>query len=315
MDAIPAMQTAGGKDGTAVELKDLEIFQMVAESGTVSEAARALNYVQSNITMRIRKLERELGVTLFHRHRRGMALTPEGKKMLGYSREMLRLAEEMRKAAGDGEEPSGKLEIGTVETVIRLPELLTAYMKKYPNVDLTLHAGVTEELERRVLDRELDGAFVTETAFHPDLAVHEAFRDELVLIADRDTASLDRLEEKALLCFRKGCGYRVRLEAWYWDRRIEPQKVLEFGTMETILQSVAMGLGVSFVPRDAAARLIDEGKVRFFRLPDRYSKIRTVFIRRADGVLTATMQKLIDMIEENGRRSAGPPDPPREAAG
>lgn len=69
-----------------LELKDLEIFQMVADKGTVSEVAKELNYVQSNITSRIQKLETELNTALFNRHRRGMSLTPEGKKLLTYSK-------------------------------------------------------------------------------------------------------------------------------------------------------------------------------------------------------------------------------------
>ncbi|EKN63327.1 LysR family transcriptional regulator [Schinkia azotoformans LMG 9581] len=69
-----------------MEFKDLEIFQMVAEKGTISEVAKELKYVQSNITMRIQKLEQELNTPLFNRHRRGMSLTPEGKKLLAYSK-------------------------------------------------------------------------------------------------------------------------------------------------------------------------------------------------------------------------------------
>ena len=62
-----------------MELKDLEIFQTVAEKGTITEAAKVLNYVQSNVTARIHKLEEELNTVLFNRHRRGMTLTTEGK--------------------------------------------------------------------------------------------------------------------------------------------------------------------------------------------------------------------------------------------
>lgn len=283
----------------AMELKDLEIFQRVAEEGTVSEVAKALNYVQSNVTMRIQKLEQQLGTPLFHRHRRGMTLTPEGKKLLVYSRQILRLAEEMKKAVNDREEPSGKLDIGTVETVIQLPALLSEYMKKYEHVDLTLYTGVTKTLEEKVLQRELDGAFVTATDLHPHLAAHEAFREELVLIADPQTASLEESCDKAFLCFSEGCGYRARLEAWYRDQNLAPRRVLEFGTLETILQSVTMGLGISFVPYSAVTRLVEAGAVRAFRLPERYSHVKTVFIHRADAYLTVTMEKLLETIEKN----------------
>lgn len=282
-----------------MELKDLEIFQMIAEKGTISEAARELNYVQSNVTMRIQKLEQELGTSLFHRHRRGMILTPEGKKLYEYSRKMLRLADEMKKAVQNKNEPSGRLDIGTVETVIQLPQILASFMTKYQNVDLSLYTGVTEMLEEEVLQHKLDGAFVTEADFHPDLVSYEVLREELVLISDPQTSSLDELKSKPFLCFSEGCGYRARLEAWYRDQNITPQKILEFGTLETILQSVVVGLGVTFVPRSAVTHLLEQGRIRTHTLPDQYSKIRTVFIRRADSYLTTTMEKFIETIEGN----------------
>ncbi|MBO1912454.1 LysR family transcriptional regulator, partial [Microvirga sp. 3-52] len=109
-----------------MEFKDLEIFQMVAEKGTISGAARELSYVQSNVTARIQKLEVELNTPLFNRHNRGMTLTPEGKKLLVYSEKILSLTNEMKKVIQSREEPAGKLEIGTVETVIQLPYILSA---------------------------------------------------------------------------------------------------------------------------------------------------------------------------------------------
>ncbi|WP_213526597.1 LysR family transcriptional regulator [Paenibacillus sp. J31TS4] len=286
-----------------MEIKDLEIFQMVAEKGTISEAAKELRYVQSNITMRIQKLELELNTPLFNRHRRGMTLTPEGKKLLTYSKKILLLTDEMKKAVRNKEEPSGKLDIGTVETVIHLPQILSSFIKTYQNVDLSLFTGVTQTLEEEVLNHKLDGAFVTESAFHPDLVSHEVFREELVLISDRHGATLDQLKKEPFLCFSQGCGYRARLEAWYKDQSVIPQKVLEFGTLETILQSVVVGLGVTFVPRAAVTQMEQNGLIRCHSLPEQYSRIKTVFIRRADAYLTSTMEKFLETIERNKQAS------------
>ncbi|MEC1719315.1 LysR family transcriptional regulator [Schinkia azotoformans] len=284
-----------------MEFKDLEIFQMVAEKGTISEVAKELKYVQSNITMRIQKLEQELNTPLFNRHRRGMSLTPEGKKLLAYSKKILLLTAEMKKAVQSKEEPSGKLDIGTVETVIHLPKILSTFIKKYKNVDLSLFTGVTETLEKEVLHHKLDGAFVTESDFHPDLVSHEVFREELVLISDKHSSSLEELKQEPFLCFSEGCGYRARLEAWDRDQNITPQKVLEFGTLETILQSVAAGLGVTFVPKSAVTHMEQNGLIHCHTLPEKYSKIKTVFIRRADTYLTSTMEKFIETIEKNNQ--------------
>ncbi|WP_449538537.1 LysR family transcriptional regulator [Ferdinandcohnia sp. Marseille-Q9671] len=280
-----------------MEFKDLEIFQMVVEKGTITEAAKELRYVQSNITSRIHKLETELNTPLFNRHRRGMSLTPEGKKLLTYSKKILLLTDEMKKAIKDNTEPSGKLEIGTVETVIQLPTILSTFIKKYKNVDLSVTTGVTETLEAEVLNHRLDGAFVSEANFHPDLVSHEVFQEELVLISDRRTCSLEDLIEEPVLCFSKGCGYRARLESWFKDQHITPQRVMEFGTLETILRSVAVGLGITFVPKSAVSHMEQSGLIQCHPLPEKYSKLKTVFIRRTDTYLTSTIEKFIESIQ------------------
>lgn len=283
--------------GSKMEFKDLEIFQKVAEKGTVTEAAKELSYVQSNITSRIQKLETELNTPLFNRHNRGMSLTPEGKKLLVYCEKILSLTNEMKKVVQSKEEPSGKLEIGTVETVIKLPTILSTYTKKYKNVDFSLFSGVTEKLQEKVLNHRLDGAFVTETDIHPDLIAHGVFQEELVLISDMNTISIEQLKDKPFLCFSKGCGYRARLEAWYTDENITPKKVMEFGTLETILSSVVAGLGITFVPKSAVSHLQARGLIKCHSLPEKYSNIKTVFIRRSNTYLTTTIEKFIETIE------------------
>ncbi|MBS4220687.1 LysR family transcriptional regulator [Bacillus sp. FJAT-49711] len=282
-----------------MEFKDLEIFQLIAQKGTITEAAKELNYVQSNITSRIRKLESEMNTPLFNRHRRGMSLTPEGKKLLTYSKKILLLKEEMKMAVQTINEPSGKLEIGTVETVSHLPIILSSYIKKYKDVDLSVFTGVTRNLVKDVLNHKLDGAFITELDSDPDLVSHEVFQEELVLISDTRVSTLEELKEQSILCFSKGCGYRARLAEWYKDQNLAPKKIMEFGTLETILRSAVMGLGIAFVPKSEVEQLERDGLIQFHKLPEQYSKIKTVFIRRADAYLTPTIEKFIETIESN----------------
>ncbi|MCM3740896.1 LysR family transcriptional regulator [Oceanobacillus luteolus] len=282
-----------------MEFKDLEIFQMVAEKGTITDAAKALNYVQSNITSRIQKLEREMNTPLFNRHRRGMTLTPEGKKLMTYSEKIMSLTDEMKKVVQSKEEPSGKLEIGTIETVFQLPNILASFDKKYKNVELSLFSGVTEQLEKKVMDHQLDGAFVTDGPFSSEIITEEVFEEELVLISSSQVNAFEATEKEPVLCFTKGCGYRARLENWYADQGIRPTKVMEFGTLETILRSVVVGLGIAFVPKSSVIHLEDSGLIRTYSLPDQYSKVKTMFIRREDTYLTTTLQKFIETIKTN----------------
>ena len=282
-----------------MEFKDLEIFQMVAQKGTITEAAKELSYVQSNITARIKKLEAEMNTALFNRHSRGMTLTPEGKKLLVYCEKILLLTNEMKKVVQSKSEPAGKLEIGSVETVIKLPIILSSYNKKYKNVDLSLVTGVTEQLQKDVLNHNLDGAFVTEIDQHPELVFHDVFQEELVIISEKTKTSVEQLKKEPFLCFSKGCGYRARLETWYKDQNITPQKVMEFGTLETIIGSVSMGLGITFVPKSAVSHLKEQGFINCHHLPEKYSKINTVFIRRKDAYLTSTLEKFIETFKHS----------------
>lgn len=281
-----------------MEFKDLEIFQMVAEKGTITAAAKELSYVQSNITSRIQKLETELKTPLFNRHNRGMILTPEGKRLLIYSEKILSLTNEMRKVVQNDKEPSGKLELGSVETVIKLPVILSKYNKRYKQVDISLLTGVTERLQSKVLNHQLDGAFISEGTNHPDLAVHDVLEEELVLLSSKPFQSIDDIKDEPILCFRKGCGYRARLEEWLEDEQFKPTKMMEFGTLETILGSVAAGLGITFVPRSTVSHLLEQGIVYCYHLPPKYSQIKTVFVRRADSYLTPTIKKFIKVIDE-----------------
>lgn len=280
-----------------MDIKDLVVFQTVAELGTVTEAAKELNYVQSNITSRLQKLEQHLNTSLFIRHRKGMSLTPEGRKLMNYSKKILALTDEMEKLLQSKTEPAGELHIGTVQTVINLPHILNSYNKKYDQVDLSLYTGVTENLREDVLNYKLDGAFVVETEPHPDLEIYPVFDEQLVLISNRDIKSGEKAKQQPFLCFSKGCAYRRRLEAWFSNEDIRPKKVMELGSFETILSSVAIGLGMTFVPKTAVEKLIEKKRVRAHKAPAQYSQIKTIFIRRKDATLTTTMEKFIETID------------------
>lgn len=285
-----------------MELSDLRIFKTVAQTGTVSGAAKELSYVQSNVTARVKKLEATLNTPLFHRHQKGMILTPEGKRLLEHTNEIFHIVSKIEKTLQNKETPSGKLEIGAVETVIQLPPILAAYNKKYTDVDLSLVSGVTNELIDKVLNNELDGAFVTGFIDHPQLVQYDVFQEQLVILTPQE-GTLENLESQPFLVFNKGCGYRAKLEEWFRDTNKQPAKMMEFGTLETILGSVVAGLGVTIVPKSTASNLLRKGLVKAYLLPTKYSQIRTVFILRSDTYVTATIKKFIETIEDLKRNT------------
>jgi DNA-binding transcriptional LysR family regulator len=162
-----------------MESGDLRIFQAVAREGSITKAAQMLNYVQSNVTNRIQYLEVQLKTPLFRRSNRGMTLTPAGENLLGYADKILTLMDEAVKSTQYSDHPAGPLRIGSIETtaVIHLTPLLAEYQSRYPDVNVSLITGVTHALLQKVLDYELDGAFVYGPIDHPDIEHVAAFEE------------------------------------------------------------------------------------------------------------------------------------------
>lgn len=290
------MNTYQRAGGVRLEFNDLKIFQAVATYGTVSKAALELNYVQSNVTARIKLLEKELRTPLFYRHKRGMILNTEGKRLLEQSREILSGMEELKRTFQDTSNPSGVLEIGIVETVMFLPYILSAYHRKYPNVELSLKAGVTDLLLQQVIDMKLDGAFVTGPIRHPLIEQVEVIQEKLVLVTKEKTFSMEEITKRPLLLYNKGCGYRDRLESWMKAEGIIPKQIMEFGTFGTIIGSVAAGIGITIIPESSISNLVENGTVFCHSIPEPYHEITTIFIRRKDSYVTSTLQCFMDEI-------------------
>ena len=284
-----------------MDLQDLRFFRAVARAGSISGAARELHYAQSNLTARVRKLESELKTSLLYRHHRGTALTDKGRMLLSYAEKILQLADEAQRALSDQQTPRGPLSIGSMETTaaVRLPKLLARFHREYPEVDITLRTGTTEQNVEAVLNYELDGAFVAGPVEHPDLACRTVVEEELVLVTAAShglPVSVKELRNRTILVFRRGCAYRARFEEWLRHEGVIPDKTIEFGTLDGIIGCVAAGLGISLLPRSVAEKHAKDHRIRLFALPDRFGKVTTVFICRKDPYMAAPLEKMIDMI-------------------
>ena len=281
-----------------MNLKDLEIFVTVAEEKSISKTAEKLNYVQSNISSRIQKLEKSLATKLFHRNKSGMMLTGNGQVLIEYANKILSVSEEMKNALNESENPRGKLDIATVETVIKLPLILSKYNADYKDVDLTLSTGVTTELRNKVINYELDGAFVTKNinTSHKSLNELDVFNETLVLISDVNSKDISDIINLPFLGFSDGCGYRLKLNEWLSHERITPTKVMELGTLETTLGSVISGLGIAYVPYSAVEHYEKSGLIKCHYLPKEFSEIKTIFIYRKEEHQSLALKKFIETI-------------------
>lgn len=287
-----------------MEMRQLKIFCAVAEHGSFTAAAEKVHTVQSNVTMRVKELETELGQPLFIRQKGGVVLTSAGQTFLGYAQRILHLTEESRQALLDTSTPTGLLRLGSMETTaaIRLPRVLAKYRQRYPRVQLSLLTGTTAELIKAVEQHRIDGAFVGGFQQNSALAQEEVCQEELVLVSSREFGSLaaliEAMPQQTVLAFRTGCFYRSTLENWFYQVGIVPNQVMELGTLDGILSCVAAGMGVTLLPRAVAESHESRHRIRAHTLPPEFGNVKTVFIRRHDAFVTPALSAFVSLARD-----------------
>lgn len=174
-----ASLTRGGlaeASGVRYTLKQLAYFVAAAEQQSVTEAARLLNVSQPSISTAIAHLERVLAVQLFVRHHaQGLSLTPAGRRVFAEARRLLAHAEELSMAVTGGNAPlRGTVDIGCFITFspYYLPALLRELKRQHPELQVRLHEGDAEYINRGLTMGALDLAIVY------DFGLGEAFSSE-----------------------------------------------------------------------------------------------------------------------------------------
>lgn len=298
-----------------MDLVALQIFKTVAEAGGITQAAARLHRVQSNVTTRVKQLEQRLGTPLFHRQKRRLVLSAEGRTLLGYAERLLRLSSEAEAALRNGA-PRGMLRIGALESTAatRLPPVLARYHLAYPDVRLELVTGTSGALVGKVLSSEIEAAFVAEPFTAQGLETQHCFTEELMLIVPRGFAAIRSAKDAAhlpVLAFAAGCSYRRRLEAWLGRSGIAPERVMEYGSYHAIVACVAAGAGIAVVPRAVIRALRPEKQVRIHSLPKDIALAKTQLVWRQGQGSIALDALRAELVNKNRARPDGRSARPR----
>src|SRR3712207_1001175 len=288
-----------------MNLDDLHIFRCVVREGGVTRAASRLHRVPSNVTTRIKQFEERLGVTLFRRQGRGLALTDAGRTLLGHAERLLQMADLAEQELRSGV-VRGVLRLGSLESAAgaRLPPVLSAFHAQFPDVSVELQTGTTRTLLRLLERFEVEAAFVSEPFEKGRLSSLPAFDEELVLITAKGAPALRRAADlggQTLVAFPHGCSYRRRLVEWLAEGGASPGRILDLGSYHAIVACVAAGTGAAIVPAEVLDQAVLGAVVERHPLPTRLRVNRTHLVW--SGEASPPLQALMALLPQSAARS------------
>ena len=237
-----------------METAFLRTFVLVADTGSMAEAARRQDLTPAAVAQQIRALERELGGTLVARAGRTVQPTPAGHRLLARAQALLREESALRSVV-QADEVAGELRLGTINSALHtlLPQILGRFAQAHPRVTVFITSGNSQALYEAVRAEAVDIA----VCLHPPFALSKALawqqlREEpLVVLAPPALAQADPLQllrEQPFLRYDRALGGGQQAERYLRRKGIVPQERFELSSLLAIAMMVDQGLGVSLMP-------------------------------------------------------------------
>ena len=256
----------------------LKVFVAVANNKSVSLGALELGFAQSNVTSRIKQLEKNLGYTLFHRIPKGVKLTHEGEKLYPYAIEIVKKVEEATLKMKNLTHQE-ILRIGSTQSnaPIRLLPFVSKLNEDFPDMKLEVYTDTTPLVVEALLNYKVDIGFVSGNPHHKDLKVLKVYDEDIYLVESKDKQS-----ENCILGYKNSCAYFTYLCSEFRKEGNTTFKTTIFENYETILGCAKIGMGKSLVPISIIKKFGYEKDLKLTKLDKKICDLSTHLVCRKD---------------------------------
>ena len=288
-----------------MELKQLEYFIVLCQELHFTRAAEKLGIAQPSLSQQISLLEHEVGMPLFDRVGKKNILTDAGKALLHHSYNVFHEISQARAAISElqGLE-RGTLKIGSLLSVVNylLSPTVIGFHNAYPNVELSVQGLRTGDIYKGLLQNELDFGIVFLPLKHEDLKAIPLYKEELAfavpidhIIAKEPSALLQILKETPSILLPETYYLRQVVNEQCRSLNFTPKPVLEMTTMESIIQMVSKGVGVTILPK-AYLNYIDHLHIKTIPIKDPVITTQIGIAYRKNKHLCAASRVFIDQL-------------------
>lgn len=294
-----------------MNLKQLEAFVQVSESGSFSKAAKELFLTQPTISAHISSLEKELNVRLFIRNTKEVSLSDDGKDLYRYAKQITDLEkaiEERFYMDSDDGKHFIKIAASTIPAQYLLPKVLMCYRERYPKEQIKIMETDSSEVVTQVVDHMVDVGFTGTVLEKKHCKYIPFYKDELAVITpdtpeyrilkEQNRDDIDWIKRKPLILREEGSGTRKEAEKQLKNAGISMEAldiVASIANQETIKKSVKQGMGITVLSRLAAE---DEDGLLIFPIPgaDEGRDINLVYNKNYQ--MTRSADRFIRIVKE-----------------
>ena len=294
-----------------MNLKQLEAFVQVSESGSFSKAAKELFLTQPTISAHISSLEKELNVRLFIRNTKEVSLSDDGKDLYRYAKQITDLEkaiEERFYMDSDDGKHFITIAASTIPAQYLLQKVLMCYRERYPKEQIKIMETDSSEVVTQVVDHMVDVGFTGTVLEKKHCKYIPFYKDELAVIApdtpeyrilkEQNRDDIDWIKRKPLILREEGSGTRKEAEKQLKNAGIFMEDldiVASIANQETIKKSVKQGMGITVLSRLAAE---DEDGLLIFPIPgaDEGRDINLVYNKNYQ--MTRSADRFIRIVKE-----------------
>ncbi len=294
-----------------MNLKQLEAFVQVSESGSFSKAAKELFLTQPTISAHISSLEKELNVRLFIRNTKEVSLSDDGKDLYRYAKQITDLEkaiEERFYMDSDDGKHFITIAASTIPAQYLLPKVLMCYRERYPKEQIKIMETDSSEVVTQVVDHMVDVGFTGTVLEKKHCKYIPFYKDELAVITpdtpeyrilkEQNRDDIDWIKRKPLILREEGSGTRKEAEKQLKTAGISMEAldiVASIANQETIKKSVKQGMGITVLSRLAAE---DEDGLLIFPIPgaDEGRDINLVYNKNYQ--MTRSADRFIRIVKE-----------------
>ena len=281
-----------------MEFQQLKALLSVAETGSVTQAARQLMLTQPAVSKQLRALEEELGEALFDRTTKPLITTRTGKAALEQARRILQMSEDLRLMVhSDAGNPKGEFRLGVVSSLAGslIPALAREFLKHHPSLHLRITSGWSNVLRREVAEGQLNAAVVlapSKMHIPNGLEATHVSNEAVSLMSStktplRGVVSPEDLHRYSWVVSRDGCAYRALLKRTLEEAGIQFSVTAEVSEIDLQLDLVSQGLGLGIIARRTLPQQLEEIGIQTFSLPRFNLSLAIWIIHRQSGPIVS----------------------------